>query len=446
MGNSEVGHINIGAGRVVWMDLPRIDNAIADGSFAANPALARFSAALKASDGTAHLAGLASPGGVHAHQRHIAEAARVIAAAGVPVAVHAFLDGRDVPPQSAGPQLAALEAALPEGARIATVSGRFYALARDKRWDGVETAVAALVRGEGLRAPTAAVAIADAYARNETDEFVTPTVIGDYRGARDGDGLLFANFRADRARQILGALVDPDFDGFEPGARPKWAAMLGMVQYSGRLDCIMPAMFPSEDIVNTIGGWVAGKGLRQFRLAETEKYPHVTFFLNGGVETPASGEDRHMAPSPKVRTYDLAPEMAAAEVTEHFVRAIGAGYDLIVVNYANPDMVGHTGDLGAAIRAVEAVDAGLGQVLAALEAAGGAMIVTADHGNCEMMIDPETGGPHTAHTLNPVPVVLVGGPPGARLSDGRLADLAPTLLALMGVEAPPEMTGRSLIA
>jgi 2,3-bisphosphoglycerate-independent phosphoglycerate mutase len=362
------------------------------------------------------------------------------------VAVHAFLDGRDVPPQSAGPQLAALEAALPEGARIATVSGRFYAMDRDKRWDRVEKAVTALVRGKGLRAPTAAEAIADAYARDETDEFVTPTVIGDYGGARDGDGLLFANFRADRARQILGALVDPDFDGFDTGARPKWAATLGMVQYSERLDRIMPAMFPSEDIVNTIGGWVAGKGLRQFRLAETEKYPHVTFFLNGGVETPAAGEDRHMAPSPKVRTYDLAPEMAAAEVTEHLVRAIGAGYDLIVVNYANPNMVGHTGDLGAAIRAVEAVDAGLGQVLAALEAAGGAMIVTADHGNCEMMIDPETGGPHTAHTLNPVPVVLVGGPPGARLSDGRLADLAPTLLALMGVEAPPEMTGRSLIA
>jgi 2,3-bisphosphoglycerate-independent phosphoglycerate mutase len=336
MGNSEVGHTNIGAGRVVWMDLPRIDNAIADGSFAANPALARFTAALNASGGTAHLAGLASPGGVHAHQRHIAAAARVIAAAGVPVAVHAFLDGRDVPPQSAGPQLAALEAALPEGARIATVSGRFYAMDRDKRWDRVEKAVVALVRGEGLGAPTAAEAIADAYARDETDEFVTPTVIGDYGGARDGDGLLFANFRADRARQILGALVDPDFDGFDTGVRPAWAATLGMVEYSERLDRIMPAMFPSEEIVNTIGGWVAGKGLRQFRLAETEKYPHVTFFLNGGVETPATGEDRHMAPSPKVRTYDLAPEMAAAEVTEHLVRAIGAGYDLIVVNWRLP--------------------------------------------------------------------------------------------------------------
>jgi 2,3-bisphosphoglycerate-independent phosphoglycerate mutase len=446
MGNSEVGHMNIGAGRVVWMDLPRIDNAIIDGSFAANPALAGFVAAMKASGGTAHLAGLASPGGVHAHQRHIAAAAAVIAAAGVAVAVHAFLDGRDVPPQSAAGQIAELEAALPPLARIATVSGRFYAMDRDKRWERVAAAVAAILRGEGPKAPTAEAAIAAAYARGETDEFVTPTVIGDYAGAADGDGLFFANFRADRARQILGALVDPGFDGFAVASRPKWAALLGMVQYSGHLDTLMPAMFPSDDIVNTIGAWVAGKGLKQFRLAETEKYPHVTFFLNGGVEVSAAGELRTMAPSPKVRTYDLAPEMAAAEVTEQFVAAIRSGeYALIVVNYANPDMVGHTGVLEAAISAVEAVDRGLGEALAALDEAGGAMIVTADHGNCEVMIDPVTGGPHTAHTLNPVPVVLVGGPAGARLRNGRLADLAPSLLALMGIAPPPEMTGQSLI-
>jgi 2,3-bisphosphoglycerate-independent phosphoglycerate mutase len=445
MGNSEVGHTNIGAGRVVWMDLPRIDNAVADGSFAANEALAGFVRQLKASRGTAHLAGLASPGGVHSHQRHIAEAARVIAAAGVPVAVHAFLDGRDVPPQSALGQIADLEAALPAGARIATVSGRFYAMDRDKRWERVAAAVAAILQGEGQRAPSAAEAIEAGYGRGETDEFVTPTVIGDYRGARDGDGLFIANFRADRVRQIIGALIDPGFDGYPVGPRPRFAAVLGMVQYSEALDRLMPAMFPSEDIVNTLGAWVAGRGLKQFRLAETEKYPHVTFFLNGGVETAAPGESRHMAPSPKVRTYDLQPEMAAAEVTEHLVRAIRADYDLIVVNYANPDMVGHTGVLEAAIAAVEAVDAGLGQALEALAAAGGAMIVTADHGNCEVMIDPETGGPHTAHTLNPVPVVLVGVP-GARLWDGRLSDLAPTLLELMGLPQPPEMSGRSLMA
>jgi 2,3-bisphosphoglycerate-independent phosphoglycerate mutase len=446
MGNSEVGHTNIGAGRVVWMDLPRIDKAIADESFAANEALADFIAALKESRGTAHLAGLASPGGVHAHQRHIAAAAEAIAEAGVPVAVHAFLDGRDVPPKSALEQIAALEAALPDGARIRTVSGRFYAMDRDKRWDRVAAAVGALLHAEGEHAETAAEAIAAAYERGESDEFVAPTVIGDYKGAADGDGLFFANFRADRARQVLEALVDPKFDGFEVVGRPKWAALLGMVQYSETLDALMPAMFPSLDIANTLGAWVAGKGLKQFRVAETEKYPHVTFFLNGGVEEPAEGEVRYMAPSPKVRTYDLAPEMSAAEVTEHLVAAIRSGdYALVVVNYANPDMVGHTGILEAAIAAVEAVDAGLGQVLAAVEEAGGAIVVTADHGNCEVMIDPATGGPHTAHTLDPVPVILVGGPEGAKLRDGRLADLAPTLLDLMGLDAPPEMDGRSLI-
>jgi 2,3-bisphosphoglycerate-independent phosphoglycerate mutase len=446
MGNSEVGHMNIGAGRVVWMDLPRIDNAIEDGSFAESEALAAFIAALKESRGAAHLAGLASPGGVHAHQRHIAAAAQAIAAEGVPVVVHAFLDGRDVPPKSAAGQIAELEEALPEGARIGTVSGRFYAMDRDKRWDRVAAAVGAILHGDGEEAAGAAAAIEAAYERDETDEFVTPTVIGDYKGAADGDGLFFQNFRADRARQILGALVDPKFDGFEVVGRPKWGAVLGMVEYSERLNELMPAMFPSEDIANTLGHWVAGKGLKQFRIAETEKYPHVTFFLNGGVEPPEEGEAHYMAPSPKVRTYDLQPEMSAAEVTEHLVTAIRAGdYALVVVNYANPDMVGHTGSLEAAIKAVEAVDDRLGQVLDAVEAVGGAIVVTADHGNAEVMIDPETGGPHTAHTLNPVPVVLVGGPEGAKLRDGRLSDLAPTLLALMGLEQPLEMTGQSLI-
>ena len=446
MGNSEVGHMNIGAGRVVWMDLPRIDNAIADGSFAANVQLAAFVAAVKARGGTAHVAGLASPGGVHAHQRHIAAVAGVIAAAGVPVAVHAFLDGRDVPPKSAEGQIADLEAALPQGARVATVSGRFYAMDRDRRWDRVAVAAAAILRGEGQRAATAAEAIAVGYARGETDEFVTPTVIGGYAGAKAGDGLFFANFRADRARQILGALVDPAFDGFDAGARPKWSAILGMVQYSDRLDALMPAMFPSEEIVNTLGDWVASKGLQQFRTAETEKYPHVTFFLNGGVEEPEPGEVRYMAQSPKVRTYDLKPEMSADEVTEHLVAAIRSGeYALIVVNFANPDMVGHTGVLEAAIKAVEAVDRDLGDVLKAVQDMDGAIIVTADHGNCEVMVDPVTGGPHTAHTLNPVPVVLVGGPAGAELRNGRLADLAPTLLDLMAIAPPPEMNGRSLI-
>ncbi len=446
MGNSEVGHMNIGAGRIVWMDLPRIDLAIASGEFAANPRLSAFIAALRASGGTAHVAGLASPGGVHAHQRHIAAAAAAIAGAGVPVVVHAFLDGRDVAPQSAAGQIAELEAALPTGARIATVSGRFYAMDRDKRWDRVELAARAILSGQGEHRPSAREAIAAAHARGETDEFVTPAVIGDYAGARDGDGLFFVNFRADRAREILGALVDPAFDGFD-AARPAWAARLGMVEYSDRLNPLIEAVFPANAIANPLGPWAARHGLRQFRLAETEKYPHVTFFFNGGIETPDPGETRRMAPSPKVRTYDLQPEMSAPEVTEALVAAIRSGaQDLIVVNFANPDMVGHTGDLAAAIKACEAVDAGLGAALTALADVGGAMIVTADHGNCEVMVDPETGGPHTAHTLNPVPVVLVGGPSGVRLrSGGRLADLAPSLLDLLGLAPPPEMTGASLI-
>ncbi len=446
MGNSEVGHMNIGAGRVVWMDLPRIDNAITDGDFAGNAQLTTFIAALKASKGAAHLMGLASPGGVHAHQRHIAAAATALAEAGIPVAIHAFLDGRDVPPQSALGQIAELEAALPADARIVTVCGRFYAMDRDKRWDRVAAAVGAILHAEGEHAESAAEAIEAAYARDETDEFVLPTIIGDYRGATDGDGVLFANFRADRAREILGALVDPKFDGFEVVGRPKWAATLGFVQYSDHLDTLMPAMFPSGKIVHTLGAWVSSKGIKQFRVAETEKYPHVTFFLNGGVEEPAAGEIRQMAPSPKVRTYDLQPEMSSVEVTEHLVTAIRSGdYGLIVVNYANPDMVGHTGLVEAAVKAVESVDRGLGEVLAAINDTGGAMLVTADHGNCEVMIDPVTGGPHTAHTLNPVPVILVGGPPGARLHDGRLSDLAPSLLALMVVDQPTEMSGKSLI-
>jgi len=452
MGNSEVGHTNIGAGRVVWMDLPRIDSAIADGSFAANPALGRFAGRLLASGGAAHLMGLMSPGGVHSHQRHMAEAARLLAARGAPVRLHLFLDGRDVPPKSALGQITDLEHDLAGVGQIATVTGRFHAMDRDRRWERVEAAFDVIVSGRGEHAATAAEAVTAAYERGETDEFVLPTAIGGYSGAGDGDGLMFINFRADRAREILGALVDPEFDGFDAAARPAFAARLGMVEYSGRLNALMEAMFPAVGIVNTLGQWVSAHGKRQLRLAETEKYPHVTFFLNGGVESPDALEDRTMAPSPKVRTYDLAPEMAAAEVTGHLTAAIRARTglipDLIVVNYANPDMVGHTGSIPAAIAACEAVDHGLGVVLKALEETGGAMLVTADHGNCEVMIDPATGGPHTAHTTNPVPLVLVERGPharGWRVRDGRLADLAPTLLALMGLAQPPEMTGASLL-
>ena len=445
MGNSEVGHTNIGAGRVVAMDLGAIDLAIEDGTFATNPALVGFIHALKTSGGVAHLMGMISNGGVHGHISHVLAAARAIVAAGVPVAIHAVTDGRDVAPTSALAFVAELEAGLPGGATVATVIGRYYAMDRDNRWERVETAYRAMAKGQGPRALTASSTVQAATAAGQTDEFIPATVIGAYHGMLAGDGLLCMNFRADRSREILAAIADPGFAAFERGDPVALVAKLGMVEYSVHHSAWFGSMFPKRDLANTLGAWVAKQGLTQFRLAETEKYPHVTFFLNGGKETPEPGETRYMAPSPKVATYDLQPEMSAAEVTEAFVGAIGQGYDLIVANYANPDMVGHTGILSAAIAACEAVDAGLGRVLAALDKAGGAMIVTADHGNCELMVDPVTGGPHTSHTTNPVPVILVGGPPGVTLRNGRLADLAPTLLDLMGLPLPPEMTGQSLI-
>ena len=446
MGNSEVGHTNIGAGRVVAMDLGQIDLAIEDGSYFENARLKAFIAKLKETGGTAHIVGLVSDGGVHGSLVHMIASINAIVAAGVPVVIHAIADGRDVAPKSAYGYFAALTEALPANARIATLTGRYFALDRDNRWERVKEAYDAMVLGQsGYKAADAHGAISNAYNRSETDEFVSATVLGGYGGMQEGDGVFCLNFRADRAREILAAMAQPGFDSFDVGARPK-LAMLGMVEYSEAHEAYMDTVFPSRVIVNTLGEWVAKQGLRQFRLAETEKYPHVTFFLNGGKEEPEEGEQRYMAQSPKVATYDLQPEMSAGEVTDAFVGAIEEGYDLIVTNYANPDMVGHTGDLKAAIKACEAVDQGLGRVLAALEAAGGAMIVTADHGNCEMMTDPVSGGAHTAHTVNPVPVVLVGGPEGAALREGRLSDLAPTLLELMGLPQPEEMTGESLIA
>lgn len=445
MGNSEVGHTNIGAGRVVPMDLGMIDLAIEDGTFAKNTILQGFIATVKAANGTAHLMALVSDGGVHGHIDHVVAAAKVITDAGVAVMIHAMTDGRDVAPKSAAEFIADLVARLPDGADVATVIGRYYAMDRDNRWERVGLAFDAMINGKGLKAASAVDAVTQSYARDVTDEFIKPTVIADYKGVQDGDGIFCLNFRADRAREILAAIGQSDFDGFKTGPRPTLSALLGMVQYSDAHSAYMTTVFPKRALVNTLGEWVAKQGLRQFRLAETEKYPHVTFFLNGGKEAPEVGEDRYMAQSPKVATYDLQPEMSAGEVTDHFVQAIEAGYDLIVTNYANPDMVGHTGNIPAAIKACEAVDLGLGRVLAALQKAGGAMIVTADHGNCETMIDPETGGPHTAHTTNPVPVILVGGPDGSTLHQGRLSDLAPTLLDLMNLPLPDEMTGESLI-
>lgn len=452
MGNSEVGHMNLGSGRVVMQDLPRIDQAIADNAIPAIPAWQDFISALKKSGGACHLMGLLSDGGVHAHQDHMAALARLLAQAGIPVRIHAFLDGRDTPPKSALDFVARFERAIEDlpDCRIVTVSGRYYAMDRDKRWDRVQQAYDAIAEAKGTRAASAADAIKASYEGDVTDEFVQPTVIGDYAGIRDGDGLLMANFRADRAREILTALVDPDFDGFPRERQIAFAAKLGMVDYSTALAPHLATLFPSLDLKGTLGETVAAHGLRQLRTAETEKYAHVTFFFNGGVETPFPGEERILVPSPQVATYDLKPEMSAAEVTNNLVEAIrSGGYDLIVVNYANPDMVGHTGVLSAAIRAAETVDHCLGRLEAVLKEVGGVMLVTADHGNLEMMVDPHSDQPHTAHTLFDVPILLVNGEaaalPDATLADGRLADVAPTVLELMGLPQPAEMTGRSLL-
>ncbi|MCS6853909.1 MAG: 2,3-bisphosphoglycerate-independent phosphoglycerate mutase [Elioraea sp.] len=446
MGNSEVGHLNLGAGRVVLQDLPRIDAAVADGSIARRPAWRDLIARVRASGRVVHLMGLVSPGGVHSHQDHAVALARMLAGEGIAVAVHAWTDGRDTPPRSAESFLARFERELPAGTRIATLSGRYYAMDRDHRWDRIERAWAAMVLAEGERAESAAVAVRAAYARELSDEFILPTVIGDYAGMRDGDAILCFNFRADRVRQILAALLDPAFDAFPRPRLPRFAAAVAMTPYSEALDRFMAVLFPPEPLVNVLGEVVAKAGRTQLRLAETEKYPHVTYFLNGGREAVFPGEERVLIPSPKVATYDLKPEMSAPEVTKAAVAAIRSGrFDLIVLNYANPDMVGHTGDLAAAIAACEAVDRGLGEIVAAIADVGGVLLVTADHGNAELMRDPETGGPHTAHTTNPVPVILFDGPEGARLRDGRLADVAPTVLALMGLAQPAEMTGKSLL-
>ena len=449
MGNSEVGHMNIGAGRIVLQDLPRIDQAVRSGDIEANPALHGFIDRLKASGGTAQVMGLMSPGGVHSHQDQIAAICRILAAAGVPVRVHAFLDGRDTPPASARDFLENFLAAAPEAA-IATVGGRYYAMDRDKRWDRVERAYRALVSGEGVAAAGPLAAIEASYAKEVTDEFVEPAVIRGYRGMGDGDGVLMANFRADRAREILAALLDPGFDGFQRARVVRFAAAAGLVEYSEAHNRWLDTLFPAVDIDDTLGEVVAKAGLKQLRIAETEKYAHVTFFLNGGREEIFDGEERILIPSPKVATYDLRPEMSAFEVTEALVGAIDSGdFDLIVVNYANGDMVGHTGKLAAAIQAVEAVDSCLGTLAAAVERAGGCLLITADHGNAERMKDSETGERHTAHTMNKVPILLVGAEHSAAAGDtlaaGRLADIAPTVLALMGLTQPAAMTGRSLL-
>lgn len=449
MGNSEVGHTNIGAGRVVMQDLPKIDQAIKDGSFAQNPVLVNMIKTLKSNDGAAHVMGLMSPGGVHSSQAHIAALCKILAQNGIRVWVHAFLDGRDTPPSSAVDFLADFEksiAGLPE-VKIATIEGRFYAMDRDKRWDRVELAYNNIAFAEGKRFASADEAIKASYADKVTDEFVVPCVIGDYQGITDGDAVLMANFRADRAREILYALADTEFSGFTRKKTVKLSDSVGMTEFSVDHQRFMHTMYPPEALTNILGEVVADHGLTQLRIAETEKYAHVTFFFNGGEEREFKGEERILIASPKVATYDLKPEMSVYEVTEQLVKAIeDKRFDVIICNYANGDMVGHTGVMEAALKAVAAVDDCLGKVEKAIKDVGGVMIVTADHGNVEKMIDEKTGEPYTAHTVGKVPAILVNDKSGVTgLKDGKLADLAPTMLELLHIDQPSEMTGHSLL-
>ena len=449
MGNSEVGHTNLGAGRVVMQDLPKIDMAIKDGSLAKNPVLISMIENLKTNGKSCHLMGLMSPGGVHSMQNHILALAKIISSAGVAVKIHAFLDGRDTPPSSAEGYLAQLAKDIKDlnGVEIATIEGRFYAMDRDKRWDRVELAYNNMVLAEGKRFATADDAIKASYKDGVTDEFVLPVVIGDYKGMEDGDAVLMANFRADRAREILYALADNEFSGFERKKIIKLSDSIGMTEYSVDHNRFMKTIFPPEALVNILGEVVAKNGLTQLRIAETEKYAHVTFFFNGGEEKEFKGEERILIASPKVATYDLKPEMSVYEVTEQLTKAIeDKRFDVIICNFANGDMVGHTGIMEAALKAVEAVDVCLGKVEQAIKKVGGVLIVTADHGNAEKMVDEKTGQPYTAHTVGKVQAVLVNDQSGVKaLDNGCLADIAPTMLDLLNLKQPAEMTGKSLL-
>ncbi len=450
MGNSEVGHMNIGAGRVVYQDYTRIEHAIETGEFAANPVL--NAAITQARNGTLHVLGLLSPGGVHSHESQIHALLELAARGGAKqVCVHAFLDGRDTPPKSAEASLAALEQKCRAlgNARIATICGRYFAMDRDQRWERVAAAYELITDGSaGYTAPDALAGLHAAYARGETDEFVQATAIVPAGSAparmNDGDAAIFMNFRADRARQLTSALTDAAFSGFPRKRQPRLGYYCTLTGY-GEDFAHIPAAFGPQQVRDGFGEYLAKQGLRQLRIAETEKYAHVTYFFNGGVETPYAGEDRVLVPSPKVATYDLQPEMSAREVTDRLVAAITSRqYDAIVCNYANGDMVGHTGNLGAATRAIEVLDECIGRVVEAMRAAGGEVLITADHGNAETMRDEVSQQPHTAHTLNLVPLLYVGRK--ARVAQGgALQDVAPTLLAMMGLPQPPAMTGRSLL-
>jgi len=448
MGNSEVGHMNMGAGRVVYQDYTRIENAIETGELFSNPALLKTLETARATGRALHVLGLLSPGGVHSHESQIHALLDMAARTGVKdVLVHAFLDGRDTPPKSAEASLNALEkkcAGLKAG-RIASICGRYYAMDRDNRWERLRSAYDLITQGKAdYRAGTAAEGLKAAYARGETDEFVKATAIGNPARVNDGDAIVFMNFRADRARQLTRALTDPGFEGFARERFPRLGSFCTLASY-GEDFAHLPTAFPPQSVAGGFGEIISGKGLKQLRIAETEKYAHVTYFFNGGVEKPYPGEDRTLVPSPKVATYDLKPEMSAREVTDKLVEAIRSRkYHAIICNFANSDMVGHTGNLAAATRAIEVLDECVGRAVTAMREIGGEVLITSDHGNAETMLDPETKQAHTAHTLNLVPLLYVGR--NAKVADrGALQDVAPTLLAMMGLPQPPQMTGKPLI-
>ena len=450
MGNSEVGHTNIGAGRIVYQELTKITKSIEDGDFFAIPEFIEAIENCKKYNSKLHILGLVSDGGVHSHIRHLYGLLEMAKRRDFEnVYVHCFLDGRDTPPASAEGYITELEEKMKEKGigKIASISGRYYAMDRDKRWDRVEKCYDALVKGEGNKSASATIAIENSYQKEVFDEFVEPTVIcnGETPIATIGehDSVIFFNFRPDRAREITRAIVDPKFDGFETKKMETY--FVCFTSYDETMPNVKIA-FKKEPLVNTFGEVVSKNGLKQLRIAETEKYAHVTFFFNGGEEKQYPGEDRILVPSPKVATYDLQPEMSAREVTEKVVEAINLNkYNVIILNYANPDMVGHTGSLPAAIKAVETIDECVGKVVEAMLAHDGTMLITADHGNCEQMIDYKTGDPHTAHTTNPVPLILVTKNEKLKIKEGKLADLAPTMLDILGIEKPEEMTGESIL-
>jgi 2,3-bisphosphoglycerate-independent phosphoglycerate mutase len=447
MGNSEVGHMNIGAGRIVYQDLTRVDAEIESGDFFHNAELLAACEKAKSNHATLHIFGLLSPGGVHSHETHIFAMLKLAKQQNVAsVAVHAFTDGRDMPPKSAEPSLRALQNMCDTlgNAHIASISGRYYAMDRDQRWERMQPAVQAMTEASAdFRAENAIAALHQAYARGETDEFVKPTVLPEAKPMQSGDAIVFMNFRADRARQLTSVFVDPAFNGFKKTREIKLSHFVCLSQYDEKLNAAVA--YGSDELKNTLSDVLAQHQLKQLRVAETEKYAHVTFFFSGGKENMVAGEERMLIPSPKVATYDLQPEMSCPELTEKLCAAIRTqNFHVIICNIANPDMVGHTGDLQAAIKAVEAVDKALGDIRAALLEVGGEMIVTADHGNLEMMRDPVTGEPHTSHTVGPVPLVFMGRKATLR-SGGALRDIAPTLLHLLGITPPVEMTGKTLL-